>query len=88
MIHRILKGQKASAMARDLLNQHKIVMAWDLSPDFANCVRVLSLPTVITSQDQLEFDNLLADEGVEYNVTWRNDVGAYLGVVGIQIQAV
>ena len=87
MIHRILEGQKASDMALDLLKQEKILMAWDLSPDFVNCVRVLSLPTVITPEDQLEFDNLLADEGAEYDVTSTNDVGAYLRVVGRQIQA-
>jgi len=86
MIHRILEGQRATDMALDLLRQQKIVMAWDLSPLFVDCVRVLSLPTVITPEDQQEFDNLLEDQGVEYDVVWRNDVGAYLRVVGRQLQ--
>jgi hypothetical protein len=87
MIHRILEGQKASDVARALLGKKKIVMAWDLSPYFVNCVRVLSLPAVITPEDQQTFDDMLADEGWESGVRSTHDVGAFLRVVGNQIMA-
>jgi hypothetical protein len=93
MIHRILMGadtgseQGAIKMAIDLLRKSAILAAWDLSPGgFFNCVRVLSLPNVVTPDDQAGFDAMLDREGRDFGVIHRNDVGAFLGVVGTIIQ--
>jgi len=93
MIHRILIGgeggseaQGAVAMARDLLGKGAILAAWDLSPGgFFNCARVLSPVNVVTTDQQAGFDAMLDNEAKNFAVIRRNDVGAYLGVVGTLI---
>ena len=76
-------------MAKALLAEPspKILAAWDLSPaGFLNWVRVLSLPAVMSSQDQMAFDSMLEEEaGKFHDVVWRNDVGAELTIVGTLI---
>jgi|GEM_PF-7005107 hypothetical protein len=94
MIHRILIGaeggsepQGAIAMARALLVRCAILAAWDLAPGgFFNCARVLSLPGVVSSDDQAAFDAMLDNEARSFSVIRRNDVGAFLGVVGTLIE--
>jgi hypothetical protein len=94
MIHRILIGADASAepqgaiaMARDLLLKRAILAAWDLSPGgFFNCARVLSPLSVVTPDDQAAFDAMLDNEARNFAVIRRNDVGAFLGVVGTLIE--
>ena len=94
MIHRILIGgeggaepQGATAMALDLLRKSAILAAWDLAPGgFFNCVRVLSPPDVITMAQQAIFDSMLDNAGSNFGVIRRNDVGAFLGVVGTLIE--
>ncbi len=89
MIHRMLIGADAVNMAKTLLSEPtpKILAAWDLSPaGFFNHARVLSLPTVLSSQDQLDFDSMLEEEAGKFDdVVWRNDVGAELTVIGTPI---
>jgi hypothetical protein len=87
MTHRILEGQKAAEVARDLLKAvpPKILAAWDLAPYFVNCVRVVSPPRVINPADQEDFDNTLADAGWQRGVKWTYDVGAYLRVIGTPV---
>jgi len=94
MVRRILIGaeggaepQGAVAMALDLFANGTIIAAWDLSPGgFFNTARVISQLNVITPADQAAFDAVLDAEGKRFNVIRRNDVGAYLGVVGVPIQ--
>jgi hypothetical protein len=76
-------------MVKDLLKAPpRILGAWDLSTGgFFNRVRVLSLPNVISSQQEVTFDDMLEEEAAKFrDVVWRNDVGAELGVVGTPIQ--
>jgi hypothetical protein len=94
MVRRILIGaegdaepQGAVAMALDLFANGTIIAAWDLSSGgFFNTARVISQLNVITPADQAAFDAVLDVEGKRFNVIRRNDVGAYLGVVGVPIQ--
>jgi hypothetical protein len=85
MIRRILQGQMAEEVARDLLAHEHLSAAFDLAPDFVNCVRVMSLPAVITPSDQDKFDDMLAEAGRQKGVHWTHDVGAYPRVTGRQI---
>jgi hypothetical protein len=49
-------------------------------------MRVLSLPNVTTPAQQAAFDAMLDNEGQNFGVIRRNDVGAFLGVVGTLIE--
>jgi hypothetical protein len=85
VIHRILVGEKAGEVAKNLLAERRLTAAFDLAPYFVNHVRVVSLPNVITPTDQERFDDMLAEAGWQSGVQWTYDVGAYLRVVGTQI---
>ena len=85
MIHRILEGNNAVDVTRDLLKANNLTAAFDLAPIFVNLVRVVSLPAVITPIQVEAFDDMLAEAGAQKGVQWTYDVGAYLRVVGRQI---
>lgn len=89
MIHRMLIGGDALNMAKALLGEpdRKVLAAFDLSPaGFFNHVRVISLPQVNSSQQQLTFDSMLQEESQKFeDVVWRPDVGAEITVVGTPI---
>jgi hypothetical protein len=86
MIHRILRGQRATEMAVDLLKEKKILKAWDLSTGgFQQCARVLSPLAVLTGEQQMQFDDMLAEIGQSYGVIWLHDVGSFLGAEGTEL---
>ena len=91
MIHRMLIGADGVTMAKALLGEPspKILAAFDLSPaGFFNHVRVISLPAVVTSMQELEFDSMLEEEAGKFDdVVWRNDVGREVTVRGTPISA-
>jgi len=87
MIHRILEGENGAEVAKNLLKDEKLAAAFDLAPFFVNCVRVVSLPGVITPTQIEQFDDLLAEAGWRKGVQWTHDVGAFLKVVGRPIVA-
>ena len=62
MIHRILEGNNAVDVTRDLLKANNLTAAFDLAPIFVNLVRVVSLPAVITPIQVEAFDDVLAKE--------------------------
>jgi len=85
MIHRILQGERAEEVAKELIANQQIVAAFSLAPYFVNNVRVVSLPAVLTPAQQEQFDDMLAESGWNKGVQWTYDVGAFLRVVGTQI---